>query len=187
VEKLGLIAPLRQASHFPVFDWLSTSLKYLTQSANILRVATQVHLSFQCGAAVGLFLPRSMACAFGGITLRTGLLIKSGKILLSGEVEFFSFFEGLSFGCWHFDWFSILFSRNWRARQAHSFTFGITVNTKQGCPSSLKKSPYLGRLKYFHFFEGLSFGCWHLDWFGLLISRSWRALMGGLSSRIHQS
>jgi len=28
VAKLGLIAPLRQASHFPVFDWLSTSLKY---------------------------------------------------------------------------------------------------------------------------------------------------------------
>jgi len=29
VEKLGLIAPLCQASHFPVLDWLSTSLKYL--------------------------------------------------------------------------------------------------------------------------------------------------------------
>jgi len=41
VEKLGLIALLCQASHFPVFDWLSTSLKYLTQSANILSV-TQV-------------------------------------------------------------------------------------------------------------------------------------------------
>jgi len=37
--------------HFPVFDWLLTSLKYLTQSANILSVATQVYLSFQCWAA----------------------------------------------------------------------------------------------------------------------------------------
>jgi len=60
VEKLGLIAPLRQASHFPVFDWLSTSLKYLAQGMN---VATQVDLPFQCGTAVGLFLPSSMACA----------------------------------------------------------------------------------------------------------------------------
>ena len=66
MEKLGLIAPLCQASHFPIFDWLSTSLKYLTQSANILSVTTQVDLSFQCGAAVGLssFLLRGMACAF---------------------------------------------------------------------------------------------------------------------------
>jgi len=46
VAKLGLIAPLRQASHFPVFDWLSTSLKYLAQSTNILSVATQVDLPF---------------------------------------------------------------------------------------------------------------------------------------------
>jgi len=46
VEKLGLIAPLRQASHFPGFDWLSTSLKYLAQSTNILSVATQVDLPF---------------------------------------------------------------------------------------------------------------------------------------------
>jgi len=38
VEKLGLIALLCQASHFPVFDWLSASLKNLTQSANILSV-----------------------------------------------------------------------------------------------------------------------------------------------------
>jgi len=65
VEKLSLIAPLCQASYFPVFDWLSTSLKYLNHSANILSVATQVDLSFRCGAAVGLFLPSSMACAFG--------------------------------------------------------------------------------------------------------------------------
>jgi len=27
VEKPGLIAPLCKASHFPVFDWLSTNLK----------------------------------------------------------------------------------------------------------------------------------------------------------------
>jgi len=65
VEKLGLIALLYQSSHFPVFDWLSTSLKYLTQSANILSVATQVDLSFQCGVTAGFFLPRSMACAIG--------------------------------------------------------------------------------------------------------------------------
>ena len=51
VEKLGLIALLCQASHFPVFDWLLTSLTYLTQSANILSVTTQVYLPFQCGAA----------------------------------------------------------------------------------------------------------------------------------------
>jgi len=41
VEKLGLTAILCQASHFIVFDWLPTSLKYLTKSANILSVATQ--------------------------------------------------------------------------------------------------------------------------------------------------
>jgi len=62
--KLGLIAPLCQASHFPVFDWLSTSLKYLAQSSNILSVATQVDLSFQCGTDVGLLIPSSMARAF---------------------------------------------------------------------------------------------------------------------------
>jgi len=46
VAKPGLIASLRQASHLPVFDWLSTSLKYLAQSTNILSVATQVDLPF---------------------------------------------------------------------------------------------------------------------------------------------
>jgi len=40
-----------QVSHFPVFDWLSTSLKYLAHSINIL--STQVDLPFQCGTAVG--------------------------------------------------------------------------------------------------------------------------------------
>jgi len=64
VAKLGLIAPLRQASHFPVFYWLSTSLKYLAQSMHILSITTQVDLPFQCGTAVGLFLPSNMACAF---------------------------------------------------------------------------------------------------------------------------
>jgi len=68
VEKLGLTALLCQTSHFPVFDWLPTSLKN-TQSANIFSVATQVNLSFQCGAAAGFFLPRSIACAFGYLAL----------------------------------------------------------------------------------------------------------------------
>jgi len=68
VEKLGLIVPLCHPSHFPVHNGLSTCLKYLTQSANVLSV-TQVDLSFQCGAAVGLFLPRSMTCASGLPTL----------------------------------------------------------------------------------------------------------------------
>jgi len=63
-SKTWPIALLRQASHFPVFDWLSTSLKYLAHSTNILSVTTQVDLPFQCGTAVGLFHPRNMACAF---------------------------------------------------------------------------------------------------------------------------
>jgi len=33
-----------------------------------------------------------------------------------------------------------------------------------------KNSPYLGRLNYFHFFEELSFGCWHLHRLSILIS-----------------
>jgi len=68
----------------------------------------------------------------------------------------FSFLEGLSFGYWHFDWFSILISMNWRARQARSFAFGITVSTEQGCPYSLKKFPLSGEVELFSFFEG----CW---------------------------
>jgi len=47
--------------------------------------------------------------------------------------------EGLSFGYWHLDWFSILILRNWRARQARSFNFGITLSTEQGCVYSLGK------------------------------------------------
>jgi len=64
VEKLGLIAPPRPASHFPVFDWLSVNLKYLAHITNILGVSTQVDLPFHCGTAVELFLPSSVACAF---------------------------------------------------------------------------------------------------------------------------
>ena len=95
------------------------------------------------------------------------------KIPLSGEVELFSFFEG----CWHFDWFCLLnFSRNWRARQAHSFIFGITLSTEQGCPSSLEKFPLSGEVELVSFFlKELSFGYWHLDRFSILISRNWRA------------
>jgi len=63
VAKLGLIVLLRQASHFPVFDWLSANLKYFAQSMHVLSVATQVNLPFQCGTPVGLFLPSSMVCA----------------------------------------------------------------------------------------------------------------------------
>jgi len=63
MAELGLIAPLRQASHFPVLDLLSTSLKYFAQSMHVLSVATQVNLPFQYGTAVGLFLPISMAGA----------------------------------------------------------------------------------------------------------------------------
>jgi len=81
---------------------------------------------------------------------RTGLRIKSKKLHRSGEVDLFSFLEGLSFGSWHFDWFSILISLNWRERQARSFAFGITLSTEQGCPYSLEKH-YWGRLNYFHF------------------------------------
>jgi len=67
VEKLGLIALLCQASHFPVFDWLLTSLKYLSQSANMLSVTTQVNLSFQpeCGAAACFFLPSTLHAHLG--------------------------------------------------------------------------------------------------------------------------
>jgi len=55
------------------------------------------------------------------------------------RLKYSHFFEELSFGCWHLDWFSILIWLNWRARQAHSFTFGITLSTEQGCPSRLNK------------------------------------------------
>jgi len=167
---------------------------------------------------------------------KIGLRIKSEKLYRSGEVELFSFFEGLSFVSWYFDWFSILISLNWRARPARSLNFGITLSTEQGCQYSLEKiplsgevelfyfsrtcllapdisigsvflffhgigvhvkpalllsalrwarnrvvhqvwknSPYRGRLNYFHFFEDLSVGCWHLDRFSILISRNWRA------------
>ena len=60
VEKLGLISLLCQASHFLVFDWLLTSLKYLTQSVNILSIATQVYLPSQCGVAAGFFFRETL-------------------------------------------------------------------------------------------------------------------------------
>jgi len=69
VEKLGLIALLYQASHFPVFDWLFTSLKYLTHSANMLIFATQVYLPCHCGAAARFYFPGGIARAFGPLTL----------------------------------------------------------------------------------------------------------------------
>jgi len=109
---------------------------------------------------------------------RTGLPIKSvNKIPLSGEVELFSFFEGPAFGSWHFDWFCLLISRNWRVRrQARPFTFGITLSTEQGCASSLKKFPLSGEVELISFFRVVVF--WLLafvDRFSILISRNWRA------------
>jgi len=103
------------------------------------------------------------------------LRIKSEKLHRSGEVELFSFFEGLSFGSWYFDWFSILISLNWRARQARSFTFGITLSTEQGCASSLEKFPLSEEVELFSFFRAPFFWLWYLDRFSILISRNWRA------------
>jgi len=107
----------------------------------------------------------------------TGLRIILEKFPLSGEVELFSFFRGpvcwlLAFG--QVQYFKLI-SRNWRARQARSYTFGITLSTEQGCASFWKNSLCRGRLNYFHFFEDLSIGSGHFDWFSLLISRNWRA------------
>jgi len=50
------------------FDWLPTSLKYFTQSANILSV-TQVDLSFQCRAAAGFFFRDSLHAHLGSLHL----------------------------------------------------------------------------------------------------------------------
>jgi len=47
---MKIVGQKKNASNFSVFDWLLTSLTYLTQSTNILSVATQVYLPFQCGA-----------------------------------------------------------------------------------------------------------------------------------------
>jgi len=65
VAKLGLIVPLRQASYFPVFDWVSTSLEYFAQSMHVLSVATQVNLPFHCGAAVGFSFRAAWHAHFG--------------------------------------------------------------------------------------------------------------------------
>jgi len=83
-----------------------------------------------------------------------------------------SFLFDLAFG--QVQYFKLI-SRNWRARQARSYTFGITLSTEQGCASFWKNSLCRGRLNYFHFFEDLSIGSGHFDWFSLLISRNWRA------------
>jgi len=80
-------------------------------------------------------------------------------------LKYVHFFEELSCGCWPFGWFGILISRNWRARQAHSFTFGITLSTEQGCPSSLKNLPLSMQVEVFSFFRGAIF--WLLA-FGLV-------------------
>jgi len=53
---------------------------------------------------------------------------------------------------------SILISLNWRARQARSLTFGITLSTEQGCQYSLEKFPLSGEVELYSFFEDLSFG-----------------------------
>jgi len=77
---------------------------------------------------------------------------------------------------WHFDWFSILISRNWRSLQARSLIFDITLSTQNRVAHKVSKIlPYRGRRNYFHYMEGLSFGCWHLDWFSTFILRNWRA------------
>ena len=63
VEKLGLIALLCQASHFPVFDWLVITLTYHTKSTYIMSVATQVYLPFHRGTAPVFFPPGCIARA----------------------------------------------------------------------------------------------------------------------------
>jgi len=73
----------------------------------------------------------------------------------------------------HFDWFSILISRNWRSHQARSFTFDITWRTQNRVAHKVCKiCPYWGTLNYFHFGRGFFFGCfvwqftstiWHFD------------------------
>jgi len=56
---------------------------------------------------------------------------------------------------WHFDWFRILISRNWRSRQARFWTFVITLSTQNRVAHTVWKiSPYQGRLNYFHFGRG---------------------------------
>jgi len=101
---------------------------------------------------------------------------------------------------WHFDLFSILISRNWRSRQARSFTFDITWRTQNRVAHKVWKiCPYWGTLNYFHFGRGFflvalfssllaRFGiliaqnCVHVKlalWLstivGNLISRNWQA------------
>jgi len=68
VGKLGLIALLCQASHFPVFDWLVITLTYPTQSTTIPSVAIQVYLPFHRGASP-VFFPPVIARASGLLAL----------------------------------------------------------------------------------------------------------------------
>ena len=127
-----------------------------------------VHL-FVCWNIISLNWRARQAHSFTfGITLSTeqGCPHSLKKFPLSGEVELFSFFEGQSFGCRHIDWFChLIFSQNWRACQARSFTFGITLSTKQGCASSLEKFPLSGEVELFSCFRGVVF--WLLA-FGLV-------------------
>ena len=45
----------------------------------------------------------------------------------------------------HFDWFSILISRNWRSRTARSFTFDITLSTQNRVAHKVSTiCPYFG-------------------------------------------
>jgi len=69
VEKLGLIAFLCQASHFPVFDWLVITLTYHTQSAYILSVATQVYLPFHHGTGPVFVFQDTLHAPLGSLHL----------------------------------------------------------------------------------------------------------------------
>jgi len=84
--KLGLIVLLCEASHFPVFDWLVIILTYLTQSANILSVATQVHLPFHCGAAP-VFFSREALHAHLGSSHLTKMVVGSHCMSLLVPLE----------------------------------------------------------------------------------------------------
>ena len=65
VAKFGLIAPLRQASHFPVFCWLSTSLKYLAQSMHILVSPLRWTCPSSAGQLLGFFFRPAWHAHFG--------------------------------------------------------------------------------------------------------------------------
>jgi len=110
------------------FEWFSILISWNWYSRQACSFALGIMLSTQNRIILDLpfGFPRNNIISLG-------LRIKSEKFHRAGEAELFSFFEGLSCGCWHLDWFSILISRNWRARQACFLTFGITLRTEQGC------------------------------------------------------